>query len=304
MNRTAAAVLGLVLAATAPALPAIARADDAWAPPGDGVLTEKHVQDYVSYLEQLKKAGGSQRETTRYRGSAEEKKALAAAGVSEAEVDWVEPRVTEVARALLLEKTPAGTWSKALFAARERAGAATRKAAAAAKNCPKDLLPRLQQTYQDSRDAATLAASAGARERAAKASIEAAEMAAGQAAPGSPERKSALERLDKAREAKNRAEDDAIEAARKSEVSKRARTDATDALYKAGADDAVTESSTADVANHEAAELAVMAKAAEMKPDLTVFPEKSLAVVRAKGDAIGKALAALGAPVFTAAAPK
>src|SRR4051812_22208592 len=95
-------------------------AGDDWKPPEDGVVTEQHVKDYLTYLAALRKVGGTWHAQTVHLVSTIEQKGINEAAIPRLELQWVKPRVNLIATHLVLEHAMPELWAAAEKRANEK----------------------------------------------------------------------------------------------------------------------------------------------------------------------------------------
>jgi hypothetical protein len=286
----------LVILAALAALAPLALAED-WTAPADGVVTAKHVDDYVAYLEQLAKFGGTWHARTWYLHTKVEDKALNEASVSRDEIVWARPRVEEIAGALMLAKATPETWAKLEKRAQDTLAEAQKKIAELTKNGPKEL-GDLDGVLTELR---------GLEREMGQSSVECFKARVGLAilekeradAKDDATRDGLAAKILTQRGHLDRAQDTVLTLAAKLDPAERRRLEIVEKLEKVGATDGLKLVQVCSDARLDLEEIAA-AKKAQGETKLETFPKASVDAVKAKQEKLKKALAALGSPTVTA----
>ncbi|HZU99927.1 MAG TPA: hypothetical protein VFF73_24650 [Planctomycetota bacterium] len=281
-------VLGLAL---------VARAGDAWKEPENGALTDKLVQDYVSYLETFKKLGGTWHAQTTYLTSDLERKAIGQAGLDRDAILFAKPRVDHIARVLVVKAAKSEVWTAAHKRAEEKLAGAKKKMEDLMKNGPKEIgeLDKVNVDLSglDRSTSKLLVTTIIDRLKKKAKEKEAAD------AKDAGAKKKAQEDADALEAQLKKETDEFLKSMQKLDGLLNQQLDLREKLEKVGATDGLKAVATAADARRDIEEVEANQKESDtIQLDPVLKP--SVEVVRSKLDAIKKALAELGSPTFAA----
>jgi hypothetical protein len=278
-------------------LAVVARAGDAWKEPENGALTDKLVQDYVSYLETFKKLGGTWHSQTTYLTSDLERKAIGQAGLDRDAILWTKPRVDHIARVLVVKGAKPETWTAAHKRAEEKLSGAKKKMDDLMKNGPKEIGELDQVSVELSgldRSTSRLMVTTIIDRLKKKAKEK--EAADSKDADAKKKAQADADALDAQLK---KEQDEFIESMRKLDGLLNQQLDLREKLEKVGSQDGLKAVATAADARRDMEEIEADRKESDtIQLDPVLKP--SVEVVRGKLEAVKKALAELGSPTFAA----